>query len=80
LIQEISEVPGFQASAEVRQNRWDGAHFWDGVKLEVSQVWVRKDKGRREGTEDDVSELNAAWGNNVTQREVILAKKFREVM
>lgn len=41
---------------------------------------IGKDKCRGESTEDDISELNAAWGDDVAESEVILAEEFGEVV
>lgn len=41
---------------------------------------IRKDKNRRESTEDDISQLDASGRDYVTQSEVVLAEEFGEVV
>jgi hypothetical protein len=43
-------------------------------------VRVRKDKGWRESAKDNISELDTPWRDNVTESEVVFAKKFREIV
>jgi hypothetical protein len=41
---------------------------------------VGKNNGRREGAEDDITQLNAAWGDGVAKGEVIFTKEFGEIV
>ena len=75
------QIATLQARREVREDRRDGAHHLDDdLRLHATEVRVREHHGLREAAEDDVAQLDAAVGDDVAEREVVLAEEFREVV
>jgi len=51
-----------------------------GVEMAIGKIRIRESYVDRESAEHDISELDAIIRNNVTDAEIMLGKKFREVV
>jgi hypothetical protein len=75
---EVRSTP-YHWGKVLRDDR-DGSHFGEGVQRQASEMRVGKDYRGREGTEDDVSELNTMRGDGITESKVVLAEEVGEIM
>jgi hypothetical protein len=79
LVNIYPKVTRLEGGGEVRQDGRDGTDVENGVIAWVV-VGIGESDADGVGAEDDVAELNAMRGNNITKREVILAQEVGEVV
>ena len=76
----LLEVGWLNVVCEVCHDAWGVVDFRKDVHLQVWGEWVWQTHVTGKRAQDQIPHLDAVWRDDVTERVVVVAEEFREVV